>query len=96
MKKSKEFLRVNILGSSMLKGGSKFELKWIPALKKMTGSEPKEGAQVQVWFRPVEIVSMFVFLAEVFAYLFVLGAIGKMTWGVASKHPTIESLSGVF
>jgi hypothetical protein len=39
---------------------------------------------------------MFVFLVEVFAYLFVLGAIGKMAWGVASKNAINETVSGVF
>lgn len=66
--KSKQFLINTVLGSSMLKGGSKYEFKHVPSLKKWTYRQYREGEGARI-FRPVEILSCVFILIQGLLYV---------------------------
>ncbi|KAJ5183628.1 hypothetical protein N7492_001244 [Penicillium capsulatum] len=74
IRKSKEIVITNVFGAPILKG-AKFDMINFPALNKFTKAEPKKP--LKSWFRPVETIGFLIFLAEIFFYLVVVGALGK-------------------
>ncbi|QKX55157.1 uncharacterized protein TRUGW13939_02249 [Talaromyces rugulosus] len=77
---SKQFLVETVMGSAMLKGGSKYEFKHVPSLKKRTTFQyrPIGGAGM---FRPVETLSCIAFLIQVLLYAAPIFVAGKVLSG---------------
>ncbi|KAJ5648449.1 hypothetical protein N7490_004821 [Penicillium lividum] len=77
---SKKFLINTVLGSPMLKGGSKYEFKHVPSLKKRTNRQYRETGGAGI-FRPVETLSCVSFLIQVLLYVVPLFVMGKVLSG---------------
>ncbi|KAJ5801344.1 uncharacterized protein N7518_003412 [Penicillium psychrosexuale] len=72
MRKSKEFVLVNVFGASILKEGNKFEFTHQPQLNKFTKKETKADTNIS-WFRPVETIGFVMFLFECLVYALAFG-----------------------
>lgn len=81
---SKQFLTNTVLGSAMLKGGSKYEFQHVPSLKKRTNFQYRKTGSAGV-FRPVETLSGIAFLIQVLFYLAPLFVVGTVFSGAIQK-----------
>lgn len=79
---SKQFLVDTVLGSPMLKGGSKYAFKHVPSLKKRTGFQYRKDGSAGV-FRPVETLSGIAFLIQILFYIAPLFVVGNLVFSGA-------------
>ncbi|KAJ5151556.1 hypothetical protein N7492_009851 [Penicillium capsulatum] len=79
-KTSKSFLVDTVLASPMLKGGSKYEFKHVPSLKKRTTRQYRAVGGAGI-FRPVETLSCIAFLIQALLYVVPLYVVGRVLSG---------------
>ncbi|KAJ5510794.1 hypothetical protein N7453_002897 [Penicillium expansum] len=93
MKKSKEFVLVNVFGASILKEGNKFEFTHQPQLNKFTKRETKTDINLSR-FRPVEAIGFAVFLIECLVYALALGMLSYVLIANGMVSQTLLNVLG--
>lgn len=89
---SKQFLVDTVLGSSMLKGGSKYEFKHVLSLKKRTGFQYRKDGSAGI-FKPVETLGGFAFLIQVLFYAAPLFVVGNLVSSGVINMQSAQSLA---